>query len=109
MTLTIELAPEVEARLATKAQQFGLNVREYAQRVLQQDVNGEQPQGVPSAAPTEEAQARHHMAVSALYGKYAGRGSSVDEFCRRKQEEIDLEEAKDQRRHPETPQAGRGL
>lgn len=37
MSITIELAPEVEARLTEEAQARGLAVEEYAQRILERD------------------------------------------------------------------------
>lgn len=37
MSITIELAPEVEARLTEEAQARGLAVEEYAQHILERD------------------------------------------------------------------------
>lgn len=99
--MTIELAPEVEARLVTKAQQLGLKVGEYAQQVLQREVNGEQSQAAPSVALTEAAVVRHRAGVAALAGKYAGYGPTIEQRRQWKEEEIEIEEAKYRRRHPQ--------
>lgn len=37
MTITLEIAPEAEARVAEKAERLGLSVKEYAQHLLEHD------------------------------------------------------------------------
>ena len=52
MTIKIELNPEIEAQLAAEAQAHGLQLEEYAQRLLQQAIGSMQKQ--PSQPSQEE-------------------------------------------------------
>jgi hypothetical protein len=47
MTLTIELAPEVENRLREAASQHGLPPEEYALRLIQESLPAAEPTGKP--------------------------------------------------------------
>lgn len=82
MILTIELTPEEEARLRALAEAKGTNEEETARKMLSESLShvqiGQAYLGSASTLPG--------------YGKYADRMSSSEEFARRKQEEIALEE-----------------
>ncbi|MDQ3814877.1 MAG: hypothetical protein M3347_13115 [Armatimonadota bacterium] len=91
MTLTIEITPPLESRLQEEATRRGLPAPEYARRLLE-DL-------LLSAPIADEQEAERLAAIDAAMGALAHTHTSADEFCRRKQEEIDLEEQEYQRRH----------
>ncbi len=84
MTLTLDLSPELEERLAQEATRNGIAPPEYVRRLLEDCVPGTQ-----SHPPTAEERAAR---VAAARGKYAHLKTSSEAFALRKQEEIDLED-----------------
>ena len=74
MTLTLEIAPEVEAELTAQAQRAGTSLPDYA-----------------AARLAELARVSKTKRRASGFGKFAGLGPSVEEFHAAKQEEIELE------------------
>jgi hypothetical protein len=74
MTLTLEIAPEVEAALKIEAARHGQSVTAYAAARLSEIARPNKP--------------RRHASG---FGKFAGRGPTVEEFHAAKQEEIEIE------------------
>lgn len=101
MTLTIEIAPETESRLAAKAGEQGLSLSEYARRLLEQEAagatngHGVNGNGHGVAPPVETASAKpdratRQAATRALRGRLAGRVSS-EQLIRERREEASRE------------------
>ena len=84
MSLIVELSPEVEKRLEQEAERNGLEPPEYVRRLVEERISV----GESKTLTAEERATR----VAALRGKYAHVPTSADEFCRRKQDEIDVED-----------------
>ena len=74
MTLTLEIAPEVEAALQVEAQRRGQSVTDYAAARLSEIARPNKPRRRASG-----------------FGKFAGVGPTVEEFHAAKQDEIEIE------------------
>ena len=75
MIVTLELSPEIEARLRHHAKQQGLAIEAYLLELASRD--------------STSTQSYRRRATG--YGKFAGLGPSVEAFHAAKQEEITLE------------------
>ena len=69
MSIQIELKPEIEAELKTRAQQNGLPVSQYVQRILEQHVPGQPVQS--AMTPAERAKAFQDWVESFPYRRNA--------------------------------------
>jgi len=92
MTLTLELSPAVEAALEAEAIRRGVTPPAVAGEVLGNWAQGHEPQG-HGPEGKERALTSRQQAVLAGYGKFAGRGRTVDDFLRERREESDREDA----------------
>lgn len=81
MTLTLEIAPELEREIEQQAQQQGQSVAEYVAAMLREKVLNSSPQQT-SAKPRR---------VASGFGKYAGRGRTVDDFLAERRAEAEME------------------
>lgn len=75
MTLTLELAPELEQEIARQAEQQGQSVSEYVMAMLREK----------TPAPAKPRR------VTTGYGMFAGCGRSVDDFLAERREEAETE------------------
>jgi hypothetical protein len=89
MTLTIEVAPELEQALKARAARNGQTLDEYLhdlvlRDLVQRDAAAEKKTEDPTLSPRKVAALRG-------YGKFAHLSGSVDEFIRRRREEAEVE------------------
>ena len=81
MTLTLELPTEIEAALRADAAAHGVEPSQWALGMLAERYQMKR----------EADETARRKRVAAGYGKYAGLGSTVDEFLREKHEETERE------------------
>lgn len=81
MTLTLELPPEIEEQLRTKAAKAGQDVGTYVAHIL-----------ASTAASNESGEAARLAAIRSLRGKYAELGISSEDITRERQKDMKREE-----------------
>lgn len=77
MTLSIEIAPEVQSALTARAARLGVPVERYAAGVLRRDV-----EAGSDGENREYSQQKRRALIGSIRGKYAGSGVTVDELLR---------------------------
>jgi hypothetical protein len=89
MTLTIEVAADVESALAAKAARLGVPVERYAAGVLRRDVesNGHANGATTKATAKAARDAAHRDRVRAGFGKFAHVPGTVADFMSERSEE----------------------
>ncbi len=86
MTLTIELAPDLEQRLRRAAEARGMEADEYARWLIQEQLPPESGANGPVVSGDRAA------AVRAAMGQFRRLRTSSDAYSREKQEEVDWED-----------------
>ncbi len=81
MTVTVELSPEEEASLRPRAESAGVSESEFVRSLINGGVGRRKGTGVRKASGSSRG-----------YGKYAYVKTSSEEFARRKEAEIALED-----------------
>lgn len=89
MTLTLELSPELEQRLQAEAQAQGQDGQAFALSLLEQRT--------PTTDSPHDKSRRRRVLTG--YGKFAGLGSTVDEFLEERHAEAERAEARSQHRY----------